>query len=214
MKIKTTLAAMLFTAVLFFQCSRNDHNENTSAAVDNPGKDTTEAGRKDRSIDRLTDIYRRNIDIIMASETAADKAVAYEVTRLANILRESHTQMNVEIEELSRELAFDIPFEQTNAEQRKLDKLEEKTQLKLDKEFVKQMKDIHDEQIKACEKLAKDDENDKVKSWAGEALAQMNAHTLVIDSAMNVVKDLKRGDRHGRENNIQDGRDDIHRHKR
>jgi putative membrane protein len=218
MKQKKFYTLLLSAAAFAFlvSCGGSKQEDPKEAADQINDKNLNNGTEKDA--DRLVDIYSRNLYEIRASENAAMNAASGDVTKLAGAMVSSHTKMNNEIQSLCGPKNIALPTDLSDDQRKDLDDLTKKSGLDYDKEYIKQMKNLHENNIKTCEHLSDRSDDQSIKTWAASALSEVRSHAAMFDGELKLVKEEKKDERaRKKEHNtwsgksdLQDGREDIH----
>ena len=138
-------------------------------------------------------------------------AASADVTKLAGMIVSSHTRMNSELQSLVASKNIALPADLTDDQRRDLDDLTKKSGLDYDKEYTKQMKDLHEKSIKTYEHLSDRSEDPAIKSWAASALSELRSHAAMFEGELKLVKEEKKDERaRKKEHNTWDGKSGLH----
>jgi putative membrane protein len=162
-------------------------------------------GEKDA--DRLTDLYGLNLFEVKVSEEAVNKCSTADAKNVASMMVQAHTKMTADLQQLASRKGITLPGELSNDLMRDMDKLNEKTGLDYDKEYLDQMKNKHEDGIDKLEKTADKAEDAEIKDMASKSLPEMRSHLDMVEAARNKVKDVK-SDARDNDKDHKDGHND------
>jgi putative membrane protein len=215
--IKLTLRTFFIAFVLVLNTNCSNKNNEPSESKDRAEEANAEKfdNKGEKDADRVVDIYSGNMYEIKVSEDAGIKATTAEVKKIAAMMVEAHTKMKKDMVDLAAKKVISLPEAITDEQQRKMDKLGEKTGFDYDEEYVEQMKNAHDDVIKQLERLADNAEDPEVKTWAANGLPEVRAQIDMLKAADENL-DSKRKDKNtwNNKSDLHDGKDDIHRDKK
>jgi putative membrane protein len=183
--------ALFCSALSLASCS--NHNAESPDSKEHADKvnDETFDHKGEKDADRVVDLHCANLYEIQSSQEATSKASTADVKKLAAMMVEAHTKMDHQISELAGRKSITLPGEMTDSQRKDIGKLNEKTGIDYDKEYLDQMKSAHDDAETKLQKLADNAEDPDVKQMAATALPEIRSHKDMIESTRNNVKDMK-----------------------
>ena len=101
---------------------------------------------------------------------------------------DEHTKANNELKSIAQQKNITLPTVMSNENQRKYDKLNEKTGAEFDKEYMDLMVKEHKDDIDDFEDQAQENENSELKSWASTKLPTLKQH---LQEAERIQESLK-----------------------
>jgi len=217
--LQHAICASLF---LFASCtnSNNNHDKDSKEQAEDMNEEKFDRkGEKDA--DRLVEAYCGNLYEIRASENAASKATTADVKKLAAMIAMDHTKMNADLQSLASSKNITLPTDITDDQRKKLENLAEKSGLDYDKEYTSQMKDKHEDGVKAYEKTADNAEDAEIKQWASTTLPQIRSHLDMVKATDDKIKEMKDADKDRKtdkntwddKSGMHDGKDNVHEKK-
>jgi putative membrane protein len=187
--IKTTMgAAMMALSICMVSCS-GGHKDAKDQAEDVNQQNLSKDAEKESQ--RLVDAYSSNLCEIRNGENALTKAVTADVKELATMLVSAHSKMNEEVKRLADSRNVTLPSSVSDDDQKKIEKMNEKSGLDFDKEFTKEMKDKHEHAVKKYEKDAESSDDTAIKQWASNSLTEVKSHLDMVNSTWEKIKDMK-----------------------
>jgi len=210
--IKLTLRTFFigFVLIATTYCKNNNPEATTDPKERAEDMNEEKFGRKEeKDADRIVDAYLGNIYEIRASEEAVNKATTPEVKKNASMMVEAHNKMKTELTTLASKKNITLPTNITDRQQRKLEKLTEKTAgIDYDEEYIDQMRDKHEDAEDELEKLSKNAEDSEIRTWAAGAVAEVRAHLDMLKATDKTLDEVRKQNRD--KNTWRDNKSDMH----
>jgi putative membrane protein len=113
---------------------------------------------------------------IQTAKIAEQKAQSAEVKSYAAKLAEDHEKATEELKTLAKSKNVDLPSELSPKHQEKVSKLQNQSDDRFDREFMKMQVDNHKKNVKAFEKQSEKAMDSNVKEFASKTLPTLQAH--------------------------------------
>ncbi len=181
-------AAMVVLSICMGACSTGSKDPKDQAEDVNQQNLSKNAEKESQ---RLVDAYSSNLCEVRNGENAITKAVTADVKELATMLVSAHMKMNEEVKRLADSRNVTLPSSVSDEDQKKIEKMNEKSGLDFDKEFSKEMKDKHEKAVKKYEKDAENSEDTEIKNWASNTLTEVKSHLDMVNATWEKIKDMK-----------------------
>jgi putative membrane protein len=193
-KLTLNAAMLCLGLTLATSCNNSPAEESKDHAEDVNDKNLNNDQEKDA--DRIMKLHCANLFEIQASEKAAAQAVTADVKKLASMMVQAHTKMGADMQAMAERKSIALPAAMGDDLDRDMNKLNEKTGLDFDKEYLDQMKNKHDDAVNTLEKIADKSEDADIKGWASQSLPEIRSHVDMVESARNNIKDMKNDAKH------------------
>lgn len=180
--MKRTYAMLPILGLLVFAgCNEsrrgNDSNVNEprdeAAAEEN--KDKFE-GKAQRDARFVYEVVSANYAEIKLAELANQKSRSAEVKQIAQQLITDHTASLNELKTLAQAKAIAVPVEETDAGQRVLQDLAEEYDEDFEKQWTREMLDLHEKDIDKFEDRLDDTEDPELKAFINKTLPVLKEH--------------------------------------
>jgi putative membrane protein len=126
------------------------------------------------------------------AQLAAERATNPDVKQFAEKLVTDHTKANAELTSLAS--AKNVKVDQDNDKDHAYKKLEKKSGNDFDREFVEEMVDDHEKDIKMFEKAASDAKDAEVRNFASKTLPTLREHLQIVEGLRSSVMPTGRED--------------------
>lgn len=123
-----------------------------------------------------------------AARLAKDKASNPQVKEYAAQLVKDHEAVNAALKTVAAAKGITLPNTVKDAQQKDLTDLREKTGNDFDKEFMKMMENMHQDDVNRLEKLAEKADDAEIRNFAASNLPQMRNH---LEKAKSIRENLK-----------------------
>jgi len=183
-KITTCLTVLCLALLLMSSCS----NSTDTKELAEESNDEKFDRKGEKAADQLVDAYSGNLYEVKVSENASLNAVDPEVKKIAAMMVDAHSKMNVDIATLASQKNITLPSDLTDDQRNRIEKLTEKTGLDYDKEYISEMKDKHEKTIKRLERASEKCEDPEVQTWATNILPEVRHHLDMINTAHENLK--------------------------
>ncbi len=140
---------------------------------------------------KLMEASSGNVYESMLADTAYDKASMEEVRSLAENLKKMHLQMNSELLVLASQKQITIPADITMAQKRDMNRISKRKGLDFDKDFVKHLRNKHEDQIDFYIELMEETKDPEIKQFARHSLTQVQMHMEMIEACWDKIKNRK-----------------------
>jgi putative membrane protein len=155
----------------------NDSNlneeRNKAAAESNTEKF---AGKTQKDADFVYEVIASNYGEIKLSELANQRSRNAQVKQIAEELQSDHTASLNELKTMAQAKAISVPVEEPDASKRKMENIAEESGEDFDKEWCKEMMNMHDHNIDKFEKRLKDTEDPLLKAFINKTLPVLKKH--------------------------------------
>ncbi len=172
--------------------SCNTEGKDTVEKADSINNATREGAANNNTIwsdesssDFLTRAANAGMTEIQLAEFAQQYGTIEEVKKFAAMLHADHTDLNAKINALANNRNITLPVRITEEKQEEVDELKKTTDKNLDKKFINEIIDNHDQSIKLFENALRDAKDAEVKTVANDALPKLRLHK---DSAKALQK--------------------------
>jgi len=186
---KSLSVALLCAAFTLTSCSHEPKDSKEAAEQMNDDKFNKEG---EKAADKLVKAYSSNLYEIRAAENALMNASTPEVKRLANMLVEAHTKMNVDVKSLAATKDVTLPTDLTDEQRKDLEKLAGKSGLDYDQAFTEHMKDKHEKAVDFYETTAQKSDDADIQAWASAMVTEVRSHLEMVKSSCEIVKDREK----------------------
>jgi len=129
---------------------------------------------------------------VKLGQMATKQASNEEVKRFGQRMIDDHSKVNGEIQKLAQQKGVTIPQALDKKQQEKVDKMAKLGGGDFDKEYMKQMVDDHEDDVKVFEKAAKDAKDADVRSFAATTLPTLQEHLRLAKDIESRVKHEKK----------------------
>ncbi len=145
--------------------------------VDRAQERTEETGYiDDQTSEVLTETASLNMMNMELSRIAEERAVTPEVKQLAQEIAESHREINQELEALAQKEPIVLPEQMSSEHQDKINDVVDNQGIDFDKEYVNEIKNIHQDKIDEYENLARETDNPEIREFALSTLPKLRMH--------------------------------------
>jgi putative membrane protein len=180
-KIPLRCAAFLVAATLFSTLSAETKAlPNSPSPTVAPRDDMSKLSHSDRSF--LEKAAKAGMKEVEISQVVEGRVMDPQVKNFAQMMVSDHMTANTELASLAAQKGVTLPRESTKASEKWAKKDKD-----LDKDYVKEMKEDHEDAVKLFEKGAKSDDPD-IAAFAKKTLPELQHHLAVItglDQSMN-----------------------------
>lgn len=205
-KLLLTAPALCLALAFGSSCSNNSPSQDSTEHAEQMNEENlTREGEKDA--DRLIDLYAVNLYEVKASEAAVQRASTDDVKKIASMMIQAHTKMTTEIQQLASNKGITLPGEINNNLMRDMDKLNEKTGLDYDKEYLDDMKKKHEDALDKLQNTSDKAEDTDIKALASKAIPEIRSHLDMVEVSRNKIKDMKDNTRKASKGNSTAGAD-------
>lgn len=135
----------------------------------------------------LVDATEINLAEIEIGKLAQTKSTNTEIKKFGKMLVDEHTKLAAEVKAVADKRNFSLPASLTEEGQDEYDKLNEKTGVDFDKNFVDKMIDGHEKAIDKFTKASENANDEEIKAWASKNVASLTAH---LQHAKQLKQDL------------------------
>lgn len=168
--------AILVAATLFSSLTAAEINTTSDAPVLTK-RDTSTVSHSDRSfIEKAAKAGTKEVEV---SQAVADRVMDPQVKSFAQMMITDHTAANTELLALAARKGITIPADNMKASEKWSKKTKE-----LDEDYIKEMKEDHEDAVKLFEKGSKADDPD-IAAFAQKTLPTLQHH-------LTMVKELKK----------------------
>jgi putative membrane protein len=177
------LSLALVTA-LAVGCSRNSSNAASTAgtgAVGTAGK--TDVNSRDR--DFVHDVALMNLAEVELGRFAVDHSADAEVKKFAQMMVDDHTKAGTALKAVASQYNIDVPEQLTGKYQRLRDKLAKRQGLDVDREYLEEMVDSHEDLI---DKLEPRIDTENLREWKTEMADKLSGKVVIEQGALIAVK--------------------------
>ena len=176
-KIPLRCAAILAVATLFSSLSAAQTDSAIDSAVLTKRADASGLSHSDRSfIEKAAKAGTKEVEISQAVE---GRVTDPEVKAMAQMMIADHMAANTELAALAARKGVTLPMDNMKASEKWSKKTKE-----LDEDYVKEMKEDHEDAVKLFEKGAKSDDPE-IAAFASKTLPTLQHH-------LSMVKELKK----------------------
>lgn len=179
---------LMFTAVSFFSScnepgrghSRSLREASGEAAAD--GSADVFDGKKQRDAKFVHDVIALSYAEIKLAELASQKARTPDVEQAAQNLLTDHTTALNELKAFAQTRAITVPVEETSAARRKLESLATESAKDFEAAWVKQMIELHKQDIDRFEQRLNDTEDEELKTYINKTLPVLESHRRNLEA--------------------------------
>jgi putative membrane protein len=129
---------------------------------------------------------------VQVAQLATERATNPDVKQFAEKLVTDHTKANAELSSLAS--SKNVKVDQDNDKDHLYKKLEKKSGNDFDREFVEEMVDDHEKDIKMFEKAASDAKDADVRNFASKTLPTLREHLQIVEGLRSSVMPTGRED--------------------
>lgn len=172
-------------------------NESRRGNDSNLGEDRNEAaeegnadkfkGKEQNDADFVYKVVESNYAEIKLAQIAAQRSTDPTVKQIATKIVDDHTKALNELKVLAQSKAIGVPVQETDQAKRKLKRFSDKSKEDFDKEWCKEMMDIHDSNIDDFEKRLDKTEDEALKAWINKTLPTLKMHHQQVESCHEKV---------------------------
>lgn len=123
---------------------------------------------------------------------AQEKAESQQVKDFGKRMVEDHGKANDELKRLAANKGVTLPTDMDGSHKRKIDKLSKLSGDKFDREYMDEMVDDHEKDVREFRSMAKSAKDADVKSFASTTLPVLEQHLSLAKSAEDAVKQARR----------------------
>jgi putative membrane protein len=113
---------------------------------------------------------------VAMGKLASTKATDAEVKSFGQMMADDHGKANAALKELAAKKGFVLPTEPSSAHKDTMGELEKVSGADFDKEYVSEMIEDHEKDVKEFEETSKDAEDPDVKAFAAQTLPTLQTH--------------------------------------
>lgn len=170
------------------------------ASCGDRGRDRTVATTADSAKANMTDTTKTDKDSfimkaasgglmeVKLGEYAEKNAATKAVKDFGRRMVKDHSKANAELKALAAKKDITLPTELNEDHQKMWDDLTKKTGKDFDKEYMSQMVDDHETDVKEFQDASENEKDADLKTWAGKTLPVLKQH---LELAKNVKDKLK-----------------------
>ena len=125
---------------------------------------------------------------VQLGQLAAQKAESPEVKQFGQKMVDDHTKANTELQQLASKKGITLPQELSRKHKSSFDKLSKASGDKLDKDYMKDMVDDHEHDVKAFRKQAQEGTDPDMAALAKKTLPVLENHLQQAKSINAKVK--------------------------
>jgi putative membrane protein len=165
-----------------------------SEAAPQGAQKAPEQGAALDSADRkfLNDAAMGGMTEVKLGQMATKQAANEEVKKFGQRMVDDHSKLNSDLTKLAGQKGVTLPQVLDKKHQDKVDKLAKLGGVDFDKEYMKEMVDDHESDVKDFEKAAKDAKDAGVKSFAAGAISTLQDHLRTAKDIESRVKQEKK----------------------
>lgn len=180
-KITFFAAALLGIGMLSF-CGNNTRNQ---PSHETPADSAEAINKTDKNLDSLSASFAVNVmddglREVALGKLALEKATDPRVKAFATMSVSDRTRINDELKYIAEKRKIALPSEMSDAAKKFIDKLSKKNGKFFEKEYIAEMVDNHDRDVKNFDNAANNLESISLREWARKTLPTVMAH---LDSA-------------------------------
>ncbi|MBC9933443.1 DUF4142 domain-containing protein [Chitinophaga qingshengii] len=184
MKKITFMAAALLGTWMLSSCGNNARHQET------PVDSAKAANKTDKAVDPKSADFAVNaanggMMEVALGKLAQEKAVDPRVKAFATMMVNDHTNANNALKVIAEKRNLTLPAELSAESKNFLDRLSKKNGKQFDKEYIREMVDDHDQDVKDFDNAANNLEDVILREWARKMLPTLMMHQ---DSA-RAIKD-------------------------
>lgn len=188
MKRITFFAAALLSLGVSSSCN----NTGKSPQHGTPADSAEAVNKTDKTVDSLSAVFAVNVadDGMMEvalGKLALEKATDPRVKAFASMSVNDRTKINEELKSIAENRKIALPSAMSEAAKKFIDKLSKKSGKAFEKEYIAEMVDNHDRDVKDFDNAANNLESISLREWARKTLPTVMIH---LDSA-RAIKDAQ-----------------------
>jgi putative membrane protein len=119
---------------------------------------------------------------VKLGQLAAEKASNPDVKAFGQKMVDDHTKANDQLKSIAQDEGLTLPGDVNQKQQATYDRLSKLSGAEFDKQYVKNMVEDHQEDVKEFRKEANSGKDEKIKSFASQTLPTLQQHLDMIKS--------------------------------
>ncbi len=184
---------MAASATMLVSCGGNQNKQEDPKDV---ATEQNDAKFDDSDTEKDTDFAVKAADgglfEVEAGKLAQQKATSPQVKEFAKLMVDDHTKASAELKALAATKNISLPAALSDAKQKDLQNLQEKSGADFDNDYMDAMVKAHEEDVDAFEKEAEDGVDADVKSWAAGKVTTLRHHLDMAKTTRDAVKNAKK----------------------
>jgi putative membrane protein len=212
------LALICAFALMAFACKKENYNNNntetsttttsgtdtsaTTSTVDTSGTETsgttstTSTGSSGGTVssldpadkDFVMKAAQGGMAEVMLGQMASSKGTSPDVKNFGNRMVSDHGKANDELKQLAQNKGMALPADTDKEHKDAADKLSKASGKDFDKQYISNMVDDHEKDVKEFEKESKDAKDPDLKAWASKTLPTLQDHLKMAKDTKAKVK--------------------------
>lgn len=193
-QLKNTASSLLLIgALVFASCNNATENESKTLAEDRNEEAFNDDRNAERNAQFLVDITASNQEEIQLARLAQQKSTHKEILEIAKTLESDHTAMGNEVKAIATAKSISLPTEESQNSRDKAAKMSEKSQDEFNKDWVREMIDMHKNKIDKLESASGNENMDpEIKTVVNNALPKVKMHLEMLNQCQEKLRDEKK----------------------
>jgi len=150
-------------------------NEDRNEAAAESNTDKFE-GKKQKDADFVFEVLASSYGELKLAELANQRSRTSEVKQIAEKVQTENAASLNELKTFAQAKAISVPVEETDAAKRKIENIAGESGLEFDKEWCKEMMDLHDQTIGRFEERLEDTQDVELKAFITKTLPVLKNH--------------------------------------
>lgn len=188
--MKKTIVFALSAALLLMNCE-NKTNQDSTEVAEEQNEEKFEDSDAEEGAEFAVEAANGGLLEVQLGTLALTKATTPEVKQFAQMMVDEHGKANNELKALAQQKNITLPTTMSDDYQKKYDKLNEKSGIEFDKEYMDLMVKDHKEDVRKFEKQAEKGDDSDIKAWASRTLPTLKHHLEVAEATEEIVKEKK-----------------------
>ncbi|REH00769.1 DUF4142 domain-containing protein [Flavobacterium aquicola] len=172
-KVVLGAGMLLFT---MNSCKQEPKREDPVEAAEEINDEKIENNEVKDDASFLTEATEINIKEIEIGKLAKQKAASTDIKKYAQMLIDDHTKALEELKAVANENTITLPAAISNEGKEDYDKLNEKSGVEFDKEFIDMMVDGHEKAVDKMTEISQKATNEDFKLWASRQTSTFLTH--------------------------------------